>query len=42
MTWNTIIRDLRKDYIKEAKTYVEEVMPHLDFNKTKEIKKKYF
>ena len=39
MTWNTIIRDLRKDYIKEAKTYVEEVMPHLDFNKTKEIKK---
>jgi len=39
MSWIETIRALRKDYIKRTKDYVSYVMPKLDFNQTKQIKK---
>lgn len=39
MSWKETIRALRRDYIKSAEDYVKDVMPPLDFNQTKKIKK---
>lgn len=39
MGWKETIKALRKDYIKKAENYVIDVMPKLDFNQTKKIKK---
>ena len=39
MSWKETIRALRRGYIKTAEDYVTEVMPKLDFNKTKQIQK---
>ena len=39
MGWKETIRALRRDYIKTAEDYVTDVMPKLDFNQTKQIKK---
>lgn len=39
MGWKETIRALRRDYIKSAEDYVNDVMPKLDFNQTKQIKK---
>lgn len=39
MGWKETIRALRRDYIKTAEDYVTDVMPKLDYNQTKQIKK---
>lgn len=39
MDWIDTIRAIRSDYIKSAEDYVNEVMPNLNFNKTREIKR---
>ena len=39
MSWKDTIRTLRRNYIKTAEEYVNEVMPNLDFNEIKTIKK---